>query len=150
MEITRHFTATTIIVFKKKVLLHMHKKLGIWLPVGGHIDSDELPEEAAIREVKEESGLTVELFNPDQEINFEDAKQLMRPMHIILENINQFHQHIDFIYYAEANTSELNPAEGEVKDLRWLTEDEIKALGKIPVNVKKTSLEALRIFSEMS
>ncbi len=70
-------------------------------------------------------------------------------MHIILENINQFHQHIDFIYYAEANTSELNPAEGEVKDLRWLTEDEIKALGKIPANVKKTSLEALRIFSGM-
>ena len=44
MEITRHFTATTVIVHKNKVLLHLHKKLGIWIPVGGHIDRDELPE----------------------------------------------------------------------------------------------------------
>ena len=148
MEITRHLTATTIIVYKKKVLLHMHKKLRIWLPVGGHIDRDELPEEAAVREVEEESGLKVEFFNPDQQINFEDAKQLMRPMHIILEDINQFHQHIDFIYYAKANTFELNPAEDEVKNMRWLTEDEIKTLDKIPINTKKLSLEALRIFNK--
>ena len=104
MEITRHFTATTIIVHKQKALLHLHKKLGIWIPVGGHIDRDELPEEAAVREIQEEAGLSVELYNPDKQIEMGDTKQLFRPMHILLENINKFHQHIDFIYYAKANT----------------------------------------------
>ncbi len=146
MKITRHFTATTIIVFKQKVLLHMHKKLGVWLPVGGHIDLNELPENAALREIKEESGLEVELFNPDKKIDFGDARQLMRPVHIILEDINEFHQHIDFIYYAKAKTFELNPSEGETKNLKWLSSDEIKKLDKIPINTKKLALEALQIF----
>jgi len=76
MEITRHFTATTFIIHKEKVLLHLHKKLGIWLPVGGHIDRDELPEEAAIREAQEETGLIVRLYNPDNQINANDVQQL--------------------------------------------------------------------------
>ncbi|MCK5538907.1 MAG: NUDIX domain-containing protein, partial [Bacteroidales bacterium] len=66
MEVTRHFTATTIVVYNNKALLHMHKKLGFWLPVGGHIDRDELPHVAALREAKEESGLDVELFNDEE------------------------------------------------------------------------------------
>ena len=149
MEITRHFTATTIIVFQNKVLLHMHKKLNIWIPVGGHIDRDELPEKAAIRETKEESGLEIEFFNPDQPKDLKDAKQLIRPMHIILENINQFHQHIDFIYYAKANTFKLNPSKGETKDLKWLTKEELRTLNKLPENTKILSLEALQIFNEI-
>ncbi|MBU0618724.1 NUDIX domain-containing protein [Patescibacteria group bacterium] len=147
MEITRHFTATTVIIYKNKVLLHLHKKLGIWLPVGGHIDRDELPQEAALREIKEEAGLDVELYSADKKIDFGNAKQLMRPVHIILEDINEFHQHIDFIYYANANTFRLNPEDGEVSDLKWFTEDELEKV-KMPVNVKELSLEALRILGK--
>ncbi len=49
------FTASVYIVFKNKVLLHKHKKLGIWLQPGGHIELDEDPNEAALREAKEEA-----------------------------------------------------------------------------------------------
>lgn len=143
MEITRHFTATTIIVHKKKVLLHLHKKLGIWIPVGGHIDRDELPQETALREIKEETGLEVKLYNPDKRIEMGNVKQLFRPMHILLENINPFHQHIDFIYYATANTFEVSPQDGETNNLRWFTPDEIKKLEGAPDNVKVLSLEAV-------
>ena len=147
MEITRHFTATTVIVYKQKVLLHLHKKLSIWLPVGGHIDRDELPEEAALREIKEESGLDVELYNSDSQIKASDAKQLIRPMHILLENINKYHQHIDFIYYAKANTFETRPQDGESDNLKWLTANEIKKLNNCPENVKVLSLEAIALFT---
>lgn len=41
------------------MLLHLHKKLGKWLPVGGHIEQGELPDMAALREIKEESALEV-------------------------------------------------------------------------------------------
>jgi ADP-ribose pyrophosphatase YjhB (NUDIX family) len=148
MEITRHFTATTIIVHKNKALLHLHKKLGIWIPVGGHIDRDELPEEAAIREAKEESGLIISLYNPDKQIPMGKVKQLFRPMHILLEDINQFHQHIDFVYYAYSEIDSLQPEAGETAELKWFTATEINELEGIPENVKTTALEAINLLGK--
>ena len=147
MEITKHFTATTIIIHQEKVLLHLHKKLWLRIPVGGHIDRDELPEIAALREVKEEAGLDVILWKPDKQININDAKELIRPAHILLEDINQFHQHIDFLYYATTNTFEVNPQNWESTNLQWFTADEIKKLIGAPDNVKIFSLEALELLS---
>ena len=42
------FTASVYIVRDNRVLLHMHKKLNMWLPPGGHIELDEDPNQAAI------------------------------------------------------------------------------------------------------
>ena len=60
--ITRDFTATTFVVEGDSTLLLWHNKVEAWLPPGGHIDPGELPEEAAVREVAEETGLRVELL----------------------------------------------------------------------------------------
>src|SRR3712207_9415045 len=57
----RHFTVAVFVVWEGKVLLHLHRKLGMWLPPGGHIDRDELPDDAAVREVLEETAAEVEL-----------------------------------------------------------------------------------------
>ena len=57
----RHFTVAVFVVWEGKVLLHRHRKLGMWLPPGGHIERDELPDDAAVREVLEETGVEVEL-----------------------------------------------------------------------------------------
>lgn len=50
----KHFTSSLYIIslVKKevKVLLHKHGKLGIWIGVGGHIEENENPVEAALRE----------------------------------------------------------------------------------------------------
>jgi 8-oxo-dGTP pyrophosphatase MutT (NUDIX family) len=62
-EITKYITTSTYIVFENKVLLYVHKKYDILLPVGGHIDRDDLPENSAKREALEESGLDIEFFN---------------------------------------------------------------------------------------
>lgn len=45
MELSRSITATVYIVKENKVLLHRHKKYNTLFPVGGHIKSDELPEQ---------------------------------------------------------------------------------------------------------
>jgi len=45
-----------------KLLLIKHKKLDKWLPVGGHIESNETPDQAVIRESSEEVGLDVILL----------------------------------------------------------------------------------------
>lgn len=126
--------------------MHLHKKLGIWLPVGGHIDRDELPQDAALREIREESGLDVELFNPEKQIDMGSAKQLLRPMRLLLEDINEFHQHIDFIYFVFTDSSELSPHDGEATTLKWFTANEIKTLKNTPGNVKELSAEAISLF----
>ena len=59
METTRHFVATCYVVDDGATLLHEHEKLGMWLPPGGHVDRDELPHEAALRETYEETGLAL-------------------------------------------------------------------------------------------
>ena len=143
MEITRHFTATVLIVHGNRVLLHRHKKFGSLLPVGGHIDRDELPEETALREAKEEAGLAIELYNPDP-ATVPDKRLLIRPVHMLLININEFHQHIDFLFYARAQTDQLAPLDGESDQLFWLTRDEVLG-AKMPENVRILALEALEI-----
>ena len=55
-----HVTASGIVVGRRGTVLHRHKKLGIWMQPGGHIDAGERPEEAALREATEELGLAVD------------------------------------------------------------------------------------------
>jgi 8-oxo-dGTP pyrophosphatase MutT (NUDIX family) len=95
----RHFTVAVFVVWEGKVLLHWHRKLGMWLPPGGHIEQDELPDEAAVREALEETGVEVELRGEKRE-DVEDPVQLRRPAGVQLENIGPGHQHIDLIYFA--------------------------------------------------
>src|SRR5215218_4475983 len=95
----RHFTVAVFVVWEGKVLLHLHRKLGMRLPPGGHIERDELPDDAAVREVFEETGVKVELVGERRE-DVEDPVQLYRPAGVQLENIGLGHQHIDLIYFA--------------------------------------------------
>ena len=65
MNYSKSITATVYVVNDGKVLLHLHKKYNTWFPLGGHVEVDEFPYEAAIREVKEESGLEIELVKTE-------------------------------------------------------------------------------------
>jgi 8-oxo-dGTP pyrophosphatase MutT (NUDIX family) len=100
----RHFTVAVFVVWEGKVLLHRHRKLGMWLPPGGHIEENELPDEAAVREVLEETGLGVRLVGERRE-DVADPVQLHRPAGVQLENIGPGHQHIDLIYFARPSGS---------------------------------------------
>ncbi len=96
----RHFTVAVFVVHEGKVLLHRHRKLGMWLPPGGHIERDELPDDAAVREVLEETGVRVALVGERRD-DVNDPVQLHRPAGMQLEDIGPGHQHIDLIYFAE-------------------------------------------------
>ena len=115
--ITRDFTATTFVVHEGTTLLLWHKKMQAWLPPGGHIDPGELPEEAALREVREETGLTVELLGQPKQ--WGRVAVLHRPACILLEDIEPGHQHIDLIYFSRvlSGHARINPREST--QLRW-------------------------------
>ncbi|MCH9613421.1 MAG: hypothetical protein SP1CHLAM54_04210 [Chlamydiia bacterium] len=49
----------------QSLLLVDHKKAGLWLPPGGHVDPDEHPQEAAKREMKEELKVNLPLLKKE-------------------------------------------------------------------------------------
>ena len=130
----REFVATCYVFSDDKVLLIFHKKLKRWLPPGGHMDPNELPHEAAIREVLEETGIEIELMK-DEEISIlkPHAQSITRPYLCLLEHIPAYgdtpeHKHFDFIFlgYPVGGKAEANLDETE--GMRWFTKEEICAL----------------------
>ncbi|ELZ84329.1 NUDIX hydrolase [Haloferax larsenii] len=125
METTRHFTATVYIVNDGAVALHEHRRLGIRIPPGGHVDRDELPHEAGLREVEEETGLEPELVDDTPAVPAPDGEALPRPREQMLYDINIHddgsvgHQHIDHIYYARVESRDIDPAPGEEGPEVW-------------------------------
>ena len=112
----RSLTATVYIINGDKVLLHRHKKYIALFPVGGHIEAEELPYEAALREAYEKSGLKVKLYNNEDQLELGRVQQLPRPMNLLLENIGHERENIDFIYFATTDTFELYPGDGEAEN----------------------------------
>lgn len=136
METTRHFTATTYIVNDGATALHEHDRLGIRLPPGGHVDRDELPHEAALREVREETGLDAKLVATESSITGPNTRGLPEPAHLMLHDINVHedgsvgHQHVDHLYYARVDSREIAPnGSDEVGSdgWRWYTPAELSA-----------------------
>ncbi|MCH7810994.1 MAG: NUDIX domain-containing protein, partial [Chloroflexi bacterium] len=101
----KHFTATAFVVRGEATILHWHRRLAQWLPPGGHIEQDEEPAEAALREVREETGLVCEIVATSRSHAFADPRQLPAPYTILLEEIpgskEPAHMHIDLIYFVQ-------------------------------------------------
>jgi len=151
MDMIRHFTATAFVTDdENRALLMWHHKLNRWMPMGGHIDENELPEDAAKRECKEETGLDIEILGEDTTDLFkgENAEgcMLKKPFAMLLENIPEHgshpaHQHMDFLFRAKMinPSQQTNLDEKEGKELKWFTRKEIEALSdeEIFVNVRR-------------
>jgi len=122
------FTVEVYIVHNDKVLLRKHDKYSLWLSVGGHIELDEDPNQAALREVKEEVGLEVQLYEEDSHIqhNGEGYTELISPQFMNIHDINDSHKHISLIYFARSKTDKLILSETEKsEDCKWFTQKEL-------------------------
>ena len=104
MDSIRHFTVTAFVALDGATLLHWHRKVGLWLPPGGHIEANETPEHAALRETLEETGLHVQILPTAAPFDYDDPPQLITPAAMMLEPIGAYrgepaHQHMDFIFF---------------------------------------------------
>jgi len=122
------FTAAIFVVRDGKVLLIHHRKLDKWLPLGGHIELDEDPEIAALREAKEESGLDVELIGDRPPTTGPGTRALISPRFLDIHRITDTHEHIGMIYWARPKNGSLQLSADEHHDIRWCSTEELDKL----------------------
>jgi 8-oxo-dGTP pyrophosphatase MutT (NUDIX family) len=110
-----HVTASAIVDDGAgSVLLHRHRRMGIWLQPGGHIEEAEEPAAAALREVHEETGIVVS-----------HAATGPNLVHVDLHEGPRSHVHIDLRYALRASTSAgASPAPGESEAVAWFRVEE--------------------------
>jgi len=147
----KHFTATAYVVSKidgeYKVLLHKHKKLGIWIAIGGHIERNENPIEALVREVREETNLDIQLKIGKKLLKTKTINELIPPVALVEEDVPRyqgkpFHIHMDMVYFTFCK----NPKKMKMdEDFSWFSISELKS-AKLNTEVLKFSIKALESY----
>lgn len=144
------FTVDVFVVYKNKVLLRMHEKYHKWLVPGGHIETDEDPIEAAIREVKEEVGLDIKIFYDTDCPSDNYMKPLPTPQYMGRSRVNEVHEHVFMVYFATCNSdvivdSTLDHEKGA--EVKWCTKSDLENMDLIP-NIRFYAQKALEVLGK--
>ena len=121
-----------------RVLVIEHRRLGTWLPIGGELEIGETPLEAAVRELREETGLAG-AFHP-----LAGALDGVPPGLIGYEEhlAGSKGRHLNFVFVASVpDGAEVVPND-EFGAWRWVTRTELDAL-ESPLNVRQFGYLAL-------
>ncbi len=143
------YCVEVFIVYKNKVLLRMHDKHNIWLSVGGHIELDEDPVEAAVREVKEEVGLNISIVGIAEGIMENDPtnrgyKYLIPPRYLGRHPVSGIHEHIALVYFATTDTDQISDSiyDHEKTQTMWASKEDLSNLNLVP-NIRFYAEKAL-------
>lgn len=152
---TRHLTASLVVVDPDacEVLLVHHNATGTMMFPGGHIDADESPAEAAVREVLEETGIHAEIVHQTA-LDLPGMVQLPTPW--LTYEIpapakprkgEPAHSHIDLLFLAVASTAQQpRPLESEVARAEWIRIPQLPGLD-CRAEVPTVALRAWRLLT---
>ena len=102
-----HLTASAFVLSERGVILHLHRKLNIWVQPGGHVDAGEDPLGAAVRETLEETGLVTTHTTPPT------------LFHVDVHPGPRGHTHYDLRYVLLADPVDPTPPPEESPDVFW-------------------------------
>ena len=105
-----HITGSAIVVGVRGVVLLKHKRLGLWLQPGGHIDAGETPWDGALREAREETGL---------DVAFAGTAGVPELVHVDVHAGGRGHTHLDLRYLVVAGDTDPAPPDGESQEIDW-------------------------------
>lgn len=131
-----HVTGSAIVIGERGVVLLKHKRLGLWLQPGGHVDAGETPWDGALREAEEETGLTVGFADID------DVLGVPRLVHVDVHQAGRGHTHLDLRYLIDGGAGDPAPPEGESQEIGWFSWDE--AIEQASDDRLKSALRSLR------
>lgn len=124
---TRHFCASAFVInSERKILLVKHHNFDKWLQPGGHMEEGETPEETAIREVFEETGIRIHLIGE----HFPREDDMIRPLGIQCNRKDNGDKMFDIIYAGVPNVESDLIISDESKDIGWFSRSE---LDRMPV-----------------
>ncbi len=145
------FTVEVLLVYKDRILLRLHDKYNKWLSVGGHVELNEDPVEAAVREVREEVGISeIQIWQghikyPLPASVARGYKELIPPVFLNRHNISDSHEHITFVYFASCDTDKVVEQESEKSGgWKWCTAEELDNLPSLSKHMKHYALAALK------
>ena len=125
-KVQRFFCVTVYVInSENKLLMIKHKKLGKWCPPGGKVDNDETPDEAAIRECFEETGVKIKLKGNNEHFPGELITPIGSQCNIIKSGQRD---HIDLSYLATPINEDVNISAREATDIGWFSLDEVKSM----------------------
>lgn len=134
-----------------RVLLPLHRKYGVRLPPGGHIELDENPWQAVSRELLEETGYHLDQL---EVIQFAAAPRLafntLHPMPLLYQShavpgpVKHFHMDACFGFVAHGDPRDAIAS--DESPLEWFTEGEVSAFEEqqIPGDMRAMALYLLR------
>jgi 8-oxo-dGTP diphosphatase len=146
----KHLTATVFIISDEqtpRALLVNHKKLGVWMPPGGHKEFNENPYENVLREALEETGIDIAPYIPKPAKLDDHTYALPRPYYFYEEVIGPrkdepAHFHIDCGYAVIIPFQEIKLQEEDHSDMRWFTLEDLEEI-KLFDNVRQSLKELL-------
>lgn len=168
----RCWTVASYLFNQDKIMLIKHKKLGMWLAPGGHVEADELPHVAAERECWEETGITVRALDAGPQVGSEVAENLPHPFLTNLHWISQENyrarteggdrsektkkdwgkgceQHLCFLYLVEpAGSLQFKENVEETDGIGWFTLTEVADL-ETPFDVKEEIKQAFKEYDRV-
>jgi 8-oxo-dGTP pyrophosphatase MutT (NUDIX family) len=140
---------TGYLIHGGRILLIKHRKSGLWLPPGGHIDRNEAPDDSLRREFMEEMNLRIEVLNRNDVPKAGNIRrQLAVPFYVNVHSVGD-HEHCCFHYLCRTkDPGKLRMNRSEVDDYGWFSPKEL-GQKKIPPDVRNIARKAFRRFKAL-